>query len=157
MSRRPTTVALLLLLLLYAVLAGCNRDSANPAQTPPEIPLVDSLGERTRLAEELIRYYPRDEFGKDLSQAIDKLVGAQVLEEARSRFKACVSVDSIDRERIESFVEDFSAEELKALGDLLKTPQGKEAFRKLPAHWRKWGDRVMPVVYEALTNAGTKE
>jgi hypothetical protein len=136
-------------LVVFAVLIACSGCRQEAKESQP----ADSSGAPADYAEEIVKAYPMNEFSQDLAADLNKIVGREVVEEARWKFKQRLTADDVRSMRVRSLKDTFTAGELEALAKLVQTKEGKEAFRKLPAYWRKVSDLVMPTVYEVLTNS----
>ncbi len=114
--------------------------------------LEESLENRVLLAKQVIQIYPNEAFGAGIRQQVESVVGKDVTEEARAKFRKLISPEEFTQKREEFLVKTFTVKELQALAALLSSAEGQALYEKLPKHNERWKEYLTPLLTSVLSN-----
>lgn len=145
MSTSKTIFLALALLLLNS----CIENKQEPIYKRA---LSESAENRVVVAKEIIQIYPNDVFGAAISQQIENVVGKEVTEEARLKFRKLISPEEFQQRRQDFLVQTFSVKELQIMAEILSRPEGLSFYEKIPQHDGRWREYLTPLLSSILSN-----
>ena len=114
---------------------------------------VDSPENRRAEALSCIAAYPAAEFGADLAEQAQEILGRDLAEEVRAKFRQRVSLGEFEETRIKILTQIFTPAELQKLAEIYRTPGGKALLKKLRRYDEQWREYLAPGLFEALSNS----
>jgi hypothetical protein len=145
---------IVLILISSAIIIACDKNEITTCNNDQKLKnLTDSTLERHKQALKVINNYPLDEWGRNILNRIEAVVGSEVAQELREQTKNSLKDKDILEMRLSLLTEVYNANELAMLSELYSKDEGKSLLNKVSIHDDRLRELIMPALSKVLSSA----